>query len=55
LSDAKARDDFVEDEDGDDFDDDDKDNANDQEDQDIRNQRIIEIENWIDINNSELK
>ena len=62
LSDAKARDDFVEDEDGDDFDDDDKDDADDQEDQEeedhnsnIRNQRNTEIENWIDINNSELK
>jgi len=68
LSDAKARDDFVEDEDGDDFDDDDKDDADDQEDQEeedhnsnIRNQRNIcnqrntEIENWIDINDSELK
>ena len=68
LSDAKARDDFVEDEDGDDFDDDDKDDADDQEDQEeedhnsnirnqknIRNQRNTEIENWIDINDPELK
>jgi hypothetical protein len=62
LSDAKARDDFVEDEDGDDFDDDDKDDADDQEDQEeeghnsnIRNQRYTEIENWIDINDPELK
>ena len=62
LSDAKARDDFVEDEDGDDFDNDDKDDTNDQEDQEeedhnsnIRNQRNTELENWIDINDPELK
>jgi hypothetical protein len=62
LSDTKARDDFVEDEDDDDFDDDDKDDADDQEDQEeedhnsnIRNQRNTEIENWIDINDPELK
>ena len=62
LSDAKARDDFVEDEDGDNFDDDNKDDADDQEDQEakghnsnIRNQRNTEIENWIDINDPELK
>ena len=61
LSDAKARDDFIEDEDGDDFDDDDKDDTNDrdQEEEDhnsnIRNQRNTEIENWIDINDPELK
>ena len=62
LSDAKVRDDFIEDEDGDNFDNDDKDDANDQKDQEeedynsnICNQRNTEIENWIDINDSKLK
>lgn len=64
LSDAKTRDDFVEDEDGDfddDFDDD-KDGANDQEVEDrisnirnVQNQRNTEIENWIDISDPELR
>ena len=64
LSDAKARDDF--DEDDDDFDDDfyddfddDKDDAIVQEEGDrnsnIRNKRYTDIENWIDINDPELK
>ena len=59
LSNAKARDDFDEDEDDDDFNDDDKDNADDQEEGDrnsnIHKQKNTEIENWIDINDSELK
>lgn len=69
LSNAKARDDFDEDEDeDDDFDDnfdddlnddkDDEDNADVQEgdrNSNIRNQRNTNIENWIDINDPELK
>jgi hypothetical protein len=62
LSDAKAQDDFInEDEDGN-FDDDDKDDADNQEEEDrnsnirdICNQRDTEIENWIDISDQELK
>jgi hypothetical protein len=61
LSNAKARDDFDEDED-DDFDDDfddDEDNDDDQEEGDrnsnIHKQKNTEIENWVDINDSELK
>ena len=56
LSNAKARDDFNEDED-DNFDDsdDDKDNDDDQENSNIHKQKNTEIENWIDINDSELK
>ncbi|MBV8801813.1 MAG: hypothetical protein JO131_02395, partial [Gammaproteobacteria bacterium] len=61
LSNAKARDDFDEDED-DDFDDDfddDEDNDNDQEEGDrnsnIHKQTNTEIENWVNINDSELK
>lgn len=56
LSNAKARDDFDEDED-DDFDDfdDDKDDDDDQEGDLNSNVQNAEIENWININDSELK
>lgn len=58
LSNAKARDDFDEDED-DDFDDDFDDDEDNQEEGDdnsnIHKQKNTEIENWVDINDSELK